>query len=237
MTVAVFCIQNKAHRIVMPYHYHDDVLGVYYAYNGEIILSDQGRYSYGKGRFRDYFKSSAAHNTIIRTPEGLATAVLRASAHKIKRAEEVSWRHENDRDSFSASLDGGGITRLVEFPRRHPRIEVFDMVMDEGKHTILWHLGPDVTEVLQLPATSVSEHSARTYTWELTTRSRRKFEMNITIQGETSHDIKVIMGGRNPHLGWYSPSQKVLVPVKLIKIMLDVKDWAGVGTTVTPKGF
>lgn len=232
---AVFCIQNKAHGTVMPYHYHDDVLALYYAHDGEVILGDGGRYSYGKDGFRDYYKSAAAHNTIIPTPLGFATALLRASLREFRRAEEVAWRQENDRDSFSASLDGGLITRVVEFPRNRPRLEVFDMVMADGKHTILWHLGPDVVEVSRLPVDDAPKGDARTHTWQLTTRSRRKFNLKVAIQSETPHEMDIIEGASDPYLGWYSPGQKVSVPAKVLKIVIDVKDWAGVGTTVSPE--
>jgi hypothetical protein len=58
-----FNIQNL--RPELPYHFHNDALAVYFNYDGEVILSDQGKYSYTWSNDRRYFTSCGAHNVIV----------------------------------------------------------------------------------------------------------------------------------------------------------------------------
>lgn len=240
----VFCIQNQAHPIWMPYHYHDDVLAVYYAYGGEIILGDQGRHSYWKGTpIRHYFLSNAAHNTIVPTRLlgkdavrlGTRKVAMAATIASIRQAHEVSWQRDSDGEVFRGSLMGDKVTRVVELPNGAPRIRVLDTITDNEEYTILWHLGPDVSEVSELPSTP--DGVSRTYAWDLTTRSKRKLEMRVTIRSNGTEKVGIVEGQRDPHLGWYSPARSVELPAKVIRIDLHVGNSASVETTVAPKAF
>ena len=48
-----------------PWHGHFDVLNLVATAYGYDILKDAGRYTYNEGSERDYFKSTAGHNTIV----------------------------------------------------------------------------------------------------------------------------------------------------------------------------
>jgi hypothetical protein len=226
----VFRIQNEAHPIGMPFHCHDDVLAVYYSFGGEIIFSDPGRYSYDEGAPRQYYLSSTAHNTIV--PRELLW-----KKQYVKLAEEVSWQRELDRDVFSASLAGGRITRAVEVPRRASWIRVTDAMEGSGEYAILWHLGPDVVEVYEIPARN--DALSATYAWQLITRSRRKFELRVGIHTDAlePHGVQIVQGQTEPYFGWYSPAQYVQAPARVIRIDLDVAGSARVTTSVREDGF
>ena len=59
----VFNIQNKVPDL--PYHFHNDALALYFNYDGEVILGDQGKYSYTWSEDRKYFVSLSAHNVVV----------------------------------------------------------------------------------------------------------------------------------------------------------------------------
>ena len=59
----VFNIQNK--KPELPHHFHNDALAVYYNYDGEVILGDQGKYAYTGSDDRSYFTSCSAHNVMV----------------------------------------------------------------------------------------------------------------------------------------------------------------------------
>jgi len=48
-----------------PWHGHFDILNLVVTAYGYDLLKDAGRYTYNEGSERDYFKSTAAHNTIV----------------------------------------------------------------------------------------------------------------------------------------------------------------------------
>jgi hypothetical protein len=220
----VFCIQNQAYEISMPYHYHDDVLAVYYSHGGEIILGDPGRHSYGRGTpIRKHLISNAAHNTVVST-------LSLGRRGEVERAQKVSWEREEDRDLFLGKLADGRITREVEIPRRSTWVGVTDTIVGRGRYTILWHMGPDVVDVL--PSPSPSDTLSATYAWRLTTRSRRKLELKVAIYSDASEPPQIQLVP-----GWYSPAQHVQLPATVMRIDLVVREWAHVTTTVRPDGF
>ncbi|UCE19487.1 MAG: alginate lyase family protein [Gemmatimonadota bacterium] len=48
-----------------PWHAHYDMLNLVVTAYGQDLLKDPGRFTYNEGKERDYFKSTAAHNTIV----------------------------------------------------------------------------------------------------------------------------------------------------------------------------
>ncbi|MFQ6617657.1 MAG: alginate lyase family protein [Fidelibacterota bacterium] len=48
-----------------PWHAHYDMLNIVVTAYGYDLLKDPGRFTYTKGEDRDYFKSTAAHNTVV----------------------------------------------------------------------------------------------------------------------------------------------------------------------------
>ena len=48
-----------------PWHAHYDMLNIVATAYGHDLLKDPGRFTYNNGEDRDYFKSTAAHNTIV----------------------------------------------------------------------------------------------------------------------------------------------------------------------------
>jgi hypothetical protein len=222
----VFGIQNQAHPIWMPYHCHDDVLSVYYSIKGEIILGDQGRYSYLKGTpIRDYFLSNAAHNTIVPTR-------LLGKRGGIELAHEVSWQREGDRDVFTAVLAGGAVTRVVNLRHGESRIRVVDTIVGDEDYTVLWNMGPDVMGLASKPTSS--DHGSITHSWDLTTRSGRTLELAVRVHNDGGTRVRIAEGETHPQLGWYSSVRLTATPSKVIVIDLQVAGRAEVETRLAP---
>jgi uncharacterized heparinase superfamily protein len=151
-------------------HAHADALSFELAINGRTLLVDPGTYTYtGSKEMRDWFRSSAAHNTLTIDDESSSVSDGPFSWKSIARCECSSWTTEESFDYVSASHDG--FMRLSE-PAKHTRSILFvkhgywvvrDVVETSGAHDLeAWfHLDP---RVLALPGKNntvriVSENS------------------------------------------------------------------------------
>jgi hypothetical protein len=226
----VFRIQNQSQPLLLPFHCHDDVLSVYYSFGGEIILGDPGRYSYdAETPERRYYQSSTAHNTIV-------PRELLGKKQDVRRADDVSWQRESEYDVFTASCDEGRFSRAVSVSRHRSSMGVTDWMKGQGEYTILWHLGPDVVRVFEIPARHATPSTS--YAWRLITRSGRKLDMSVTVDSEppVHPRVRIVEGETEPYLGWYSPGQYVHAPAKVIRIDVDVSGSARVTTSVREGG-
>ncbi len=227
----VFSIQNREYEPQLPHHWHNDMLAVYFSHDGEVILGDQGRYSYVREPIRGYLMSAAAHNTIV------PVSVIVPQQPGIYLAENVSLLREKKRVTFEARLKNDWITRTVVVPADKPSIRVDDVIAVRDRFLLLWHIGADVVEV---EATrSKNKRNRRYYEWRLSTRRGQRFTIQIQVEGENLHlgdEAAVVEGEKNPLLGWYSPAYKVFEPSPVIKLYLVPKDRIRVTTTVHKDG-
>lgn len=145
-------------------HAHADALSLELAANGRTLLVDPGTYTYtGSPEMRDWFRSSAAHNTLTVDGESSSVSDGPFSWKTIARSECSSWISQERFDYVVASHDG--FTRLSQ-PATHTRSIIFfknnywvlrDRVESAGEHKlqILFHLDPRVS------ASLVEENGAR----------------------------------------------------------------------------
>ncbi len=127
-------------------HSHSDTLSMIVSSGEEEILIDPGTYTYtGDPAWRDWFRSSEAHNTI--RIDGLDQAVM-AGPFRWTNPPEVAilnWQSDSDRDLLEVECRYHGFThrRRVEFQK--PRAFVITDHVDgpPGEHNIeqFWHLG------------------------------------------------------------------------------------------------
>lgn len=214
----VFCVQNEEYQPGMRYHFHNDMMAVYYSYDGEVILSDQGRYSYSNSPTRNYIKSNIAHNTLL--PERFLTR----PSHAVYLAQKAWWQHLEDQVIFGAGLRGDLAKRLVTIPDDEPVVEVMDAIRDTVPYVVLWHIGPDVQSI-GLRRQAISLGHAR-YEWELVTHRAARFDLTVEMQDADStwsHGVEIVRGQKNPLLGWYSPDYNVLWPVPTLLVTVDPK--------------
>jgi heparinase II/III-like protein len=132
-------------------HAHADALSFELAVNGRTLLIDPGTYTYtGSKQMRDWFRSSAAHNTLTVDNESSSVPDGPFSWQTIAHSECSSWITEESFDYVVASHDG--FTRLSE-PVKHTRSILFikngywvirDFVQTAGEHQLQarFHLAP-----------------------------------------------------------------------------------------------
>ena len=135
-------------------HAHADALSFELAVNGRTLLIDPGTYTYtGSKEMRDWFRSSAAHNTLTIDDESSSVSAGPFSWKTISRPECSSWITDERYDYVVASHDG--FNRLFE-PATHIRSILFlksdywvvrDEVDSPGTHQLkAWfHLDPQTT--------------------------------------------------------------------------------------------
>lgn len=132
-------------------HAHADALSFELAVNGRTLLIDPGTYTYtGSKQMRDWFRSSAAHNTLTVDNESSSVSDGPFSWKTIAHSECSSWITEESFDYVVASHDG--FTRLSE-PVKHTRSILFikngywvirDLIQTAGEHQLQarFHLAP-----------------------------------------------------------------------------------------------
>lgn len=127
-------------------HSHSDTLSIVIRDGKDEILIDPGTYTYtGEPEWRDWFRSSAAHNTIQidGRDQGEMAGPFRWSSKPEVRI--VEWRTDSERDVIDAECRYASFThrRRVEF--RKPYVFWVTDYIDgpPGEHDIeqFWHLG------------------------------------------------------------------------------------------------
>lgn len=135
-----------------PGHGHADALGFELYAGGRTLIADPGVYSYHLGEeWRNYFRSTAAHNTI--TVDGMDQSSLLGLWHVVRpaRATLHEWITAQHFDFVDGSHDG--YTRLRQ-PVTHRRQILFvkpeywiilDLLDGQGQHRfdLHFHLMPD----------------------------------------------------------------------------------------------
>jgi len=124
-------------------HAHADALSFELAVNGKTVLIDPGTYTYtGSKEMRDWFRSSAAHNTLTVDNQSSSLSDGPFSWKTIAHSECSSWITEERFDYVVGSHDG--FMRLAE-PAKHTRSILFikngywvvrDVVETSGAHDL-----------------------------------------------------------------------------------------------------
>lgn len=126
-------------------HSHSDCLSVVVRCGSEQILIDPGTYTYvADAIWRDWFRGSAAHNTIRVDGQDQATARPQFGWRSKPETVIRAWKAEADKDSLDTSVRYNGIEhrRRVLFMKPH-RLFIIDEIRGGGNHIVeqFWHLG------------------------------------------------------------------------------------------------
>lgn len=191
-------------------HAHADALSLEVRHDGIDILADPGTYCYhGEPVWREWFRSTAAHNTVelgatSQAESGgpflwLTQPRTQTTTCDVGEQAVQTWSAEHDgyrRLSVpavhrrSVTLDSPGRTLTV--------VDTFD-TLGEVPLRLSWHLGPEVSVDL--------DGAAATLTWQLGPARRRATLALPDGLAWTAHTGEV-----DPVLGWYSPRFGRLVP-------------------------
>ena len=127
-------------------HAHADALSFDMAALGHTMLVDPGTYTYtGSKEMRDWFRSSAAHNTLTVDGESSSFPDGPFSWKTVARCEQLNWIGEDRFDYVEGQHDG--YKRLPE-PATHTRAILFlkrdywvlrDRVISQGDHRLDLH--------------------------------------------------------------------------------------------------
>lgn len=139
-------------------HAHADALAFELAANGRTLLVDPGTYTYtGSAEMRDYFRGSAAHNTLTIDGESSSVPSGPFTWKHIAQGSARSWMSRARFDSFEGTHDG--YARLAQ-PAEHTRGLLFlkgdywimrDRVVTTGTHRydLHFHFAADADPVIE----------------------------------------------------------------------------------------
>ncbi len=186
-------------------HAHADALAVEVRYNGTDVLADPGTYCYhGEPRWRSYFRSTLAHNTIEVGGQDQSTSggPFLWTRHARSRLLAVETDAVGNVAAWSAEHDGYRSLapavrhrRSVRLASRLRRIEIVDHLETTGGHPfrLAFHLGPDINA-------AIVDHSVE-LSWFDGTCAR-----SATLSLPEGPSWSLSRGATDPILGWYSPS-------------------------------
>jgi hypothetical protein len=198
-------------------HAHADALSVEVRHGGVGILVDPGTYCYhGEPEFRNYFRSTLAHNTIelAATNQSLSGGPFLWLRHAATTGVELDLDESGRIRTWSAEHDGymsldpaAGHRRKVRLDLVAESIEIEDVVTTTGRHAIrsAMHLGPEVACRLEGKTASLS--------WNAETEGE---EWSATIRLDPGLSWSVHRGETTPVLGWYSSSFGAVEPTSVL---------------------
>ncbi|MEM5788447.1 MAG: heparinase II/III-family protein [Syntrophobacteraceae bacterium] len=182
-------------------HGHADALSVTLSVNGREILVDPGTYRYNDaGEWRNYFKSTRAHNTVM--VDGMDQAVQETGFIWSKAYESELLVSRQTGDDLYLEAVHTGYMRL-EQPVRHRRSILFsnrsvfiikDSFEGNGTHDfeLNYHFHPDV-KLMRLDRWWSAENAGS----------------KVFIRTIREEDFSQFRGLKAPLLGWYSPNYGV----------------------------
>lgn len=182
-------------------HGHADALQLCLSVGGRPLLVDPGTYSYRAEReWRDYFRSTRAHNTVC--VDELDQAVsggrfmwvrhMRASVHTVERGPMGQLTLEASHDGYQRLASPVKHGRRVNFDPQASRIVLLDRIESSEPHTLdwHWHIAPGWSVQTLEHGFSLRGHGA---------------EVLVSIEGTQVGEGSVHQGEELPApLGWYS---------------------------------
>ncbi len=195
-------------------HGHADALSFTLTVNGEPLLIDCGTYLYlGAGKWRNYFRSTAAHNTV--TVDGLDQSVPLGPFQWGRKARTfgVALEEKEGKLSVAASHDGYRKSSVIHHRRislEQPDLwQIEDQLKGHGLHQaeLYFHLSP--CDCGMRSAASVA------CTFE-------KIKLEWQFSSDVAFSLSIVNGQENLPMGWHSPAFGVRMSHPVI--ILAVKD-------------
>jgi Heparinase II/III-like protein/Heparinase II/III N-terminus len=209
-------------------HGHADALAFTLSVGGKAILVDPGTFSYSTQPWRRYFRSTAAHNTVV--VDDRDQSEYGGSFLWLEHANAVveTFRASGDEQTLTAHHDG---YRRLSDPVRHRRtwrytagianLAVTDELACSGNHSIAvyWHFAPECAVVVEGNSVVASRDGVRV------TIGCRDGSQG-TLQPE------IVRAREEPPLGWFSKGFDVKEPAPTAVFSGQIQGNAILRTTV-----
>ncbi len=193
-------------------HSHADALAFTLSVGGVPIIVDPGTYVYHTdNHWRNYFRSTKAHNTITiddldqSKSEGIFLWTRKA------KTKVLDWKKTDDGGVLTAEHDGytcmnEGIIHRRQITLNQQGLEILDRLQGKGVHHIEWrlHFSPQCSVTLQEECCLVKWHSGL-----LAIYLDRQIQWNL-LQGETDG-------------GWYSSGFNIKQPTATLVGSTEIK--------------
>jgi len=189
-------------------HQHEDKLHIGVSAYGRDFLTDGGKGLYIPDKWRNYFVSSRAHNTILIDGQG-QVRIPDDKTHRAGQAMQRQWLTNSMIDFASGSYnDGYGAQKIAV---DHERYIVFKkneywLVLDrlrgneEHHFDVLYHF---------TPAQLVVDQEQRT----LSTHFADGGNLKLSMTGTVPVSLEIIRGAENPEQGWiYADGERKATP-------------------------
>lgn len=222
--VGGYCVMRNSDRVIVfdcgplgylstAAHGHADALSIIVSVRGKPLLVDPGTYAYHEGgQQRDYFRSTAAHNTVVvdgrNQSEMLGTFLWGRKAE----ARLLRWEPGTEYDLAVAEHNGykrqGVIHRRTVFYYKPDWLIVIDDLLGKGEHILeqLWHLSP-AYRFDSRPERCVAFIEADDGLFPL-----------FIIELPAGFRTKVYLGVKNPMQGWFSRWYGQIEPAPVLSI-------------------
>jgi uncharacterized heparinase superfamily protein len=216
----------------LPAHGHCSLFSYELSLEGKRIIVDSGVEEYETGHWRDFWRSTRAHNTL--TVDGAEQSEMWASFRAGHRAalQQCAFA-ENDRGAIFVGRHGGFATQ--KFPTPHRRVIahlnegiwlVFDQVFGHGSHRIdsYVHFHPLAWCRISGDRVEFGRDETRAYVYPM--------------KNAPAHQVAISLakGSTNPIQGWYAPEFGKREPNHVICMSVEAKlPWQS-GYLIVPDG-
>jgi len=196
-----------------PGHGHADALSFEFSAFGKSLLIDPGVYTYEAGRWRDFFRGTGAHNTIV--VDGQSQAYLWGAfrVYRPRAAVLNAWKSDGEATFADASYrwTSAGVThRRVLALIAGRLLLLYDYLDGDGDHEFLlsYHFPPSDVQLL-------SEHSETALCTSVQQEHGEATGVAVLCRLEEGDTVSLLCGSDQPIQGWvsYEKGKKMEAPV------------------------
>ena len=196
----------------MAAHGHADALSITLGCSGEPVLIDPGTYLYlGAGSWRDYFRSTMAHNTLTVDDNNQSEILGPFQWGKKAKSKLVDYREDQNFAYLEGMVQGffGNIPRISHIRRIgfiKPNVWIIrDIVEGDSRHHIALHFHLGAFQDIEIHQNQVICQF-------------QKSELNIKLLFGDNLKIEIVKGEVDPILGWRSNSFGYKEPCSVVRI-------------------
>ncbi|RTR05138.1 heparinase II/III family protein [Halomonas nitroreducens] len=199
-------------------HKHADCLSLVWQENSRYLLYDSGKYGYQKSNWRDYFRSTRAHNTV--EVDGYN------SSRQKRDAYGSAIQHVGTCDGGWLLVGRVSHARLkmthqrVVYYRPGVGVEVLDIIRNDQPQRLRdfrwwWHIGPDTTPLELSPVGARFEDAS----------DQQRLTLQVESTLERAPRACSHHGQREPRLaGWYSPGYLEAQPSQAVSFHFQAQE-------------